>query len=122
MIFLDPRPFVEKLMPLVAMTGQSLPMDQLQRLKQVRSVAAAVGFDHGKMRETDFVAMPQVGAEEKLKRPLLGTAGADTFLYSASRVHWSDDLLAQSAPAAVGLAGIGPTIHRCDERSRDFAG
>ena len=106
MIFLDPRPFVEKLMPLVAMTGQSLPMDQLQRLKQVRSVAAAVGFDHGKMRETDFVAMPQVGAEQRLKRPLLGTAGVDTFLYSASRVHWSDNLLVPSAPAAVGLPAL----------------
>lgn len=106
MIFLEPRPFVEKLMPVIAMTGQSLPMDQLQRLKQVRSVAAAVGFDHGKMRETDFVAMPQVGAEEKLKRPLLGTAGTNTFLYSASRVHWSDNLLAPSAPAAVGLPAL----------------
>ncbi len=106
MIFLDPRPFVEKLMPLVAMTGQSLPMNQMQRLRQVRSVAASVGFDHGKMRETDFVAMPQVGAEEKLKRTLLGTAGADTFLYSASRVHWSDNLLAPSAPAAVGLPAL----------------
>lgn len=106
MIFLDPRPFVEKLMPLIAMTGQSLPMDQLQRLKQVRSVAAAVGFDHGKMRETDFVAMPHAGAEEKLKRHLLGTAGANTFLYSASRVHWSDNLLAPSAPTAVGLPAL----------------
>ena len=33
MIFLDPRPFVEKLMPLIAMTGQSLPMNQLQPTK-----------------------------------------------------------------------------------------
>ncbi|HEX5176227.1 MAG TPA: hypothetical protein VFV83_04315, partial [Chthoniobacteraceae bacterium] len=106
MIFLDPRPFAEKLMPLVAMTGQSLPIDQLQRLKQVRSVSAAVGFDRGKMRETDFVAMPQVGAEKQLKRPLLATAGANTFLYSASRIHWSDNLLAQSAPAAVGLPAL----------------
>lgn len=106
MIFLDPRPFVEKLMPLVAMTGQSLPMDQLQRLRQVQSVTAAVGFDHGKMRETDFVAMPQVSAEKKLKRPLLGAAGANTFLYSASRVHWSDNLLASSAPATVGLPAM----------------
>src|SRR4029077_7268229 len=42
----------------------------------------------------------------KLKRPLLGTAGAATFLYSASRVHWSDNLLAPSAPAAVGLPAL----------------
>ena len=81
-------------------------MNQLRRLKRVNSVAATVGFDHGKMRETDFVAMPQVGAEVKLKRPLLGTAGADTFLYSTSRVHWSDDLLVPSAPVAVGLPAL----------------
>ena len=97
-------------------------MDQLQRLKQVRSVAAVVGFDHGKMRETDFVAMPQVGAKEKLKRTLLGTAGAATFLYSASRRS-----LVRQPPRPVGsgcgrFAGIGPTIHRRDERPRDFAG
>ena len=106
MVFLDPRPFVEKLMPFVAMTGQSLPMDQLQRLRQVQSVAAAIGFENGKMRETDFVAMPQVSAEKKLQRPMLGAAGTNTFLYSDSRVHWSDNLLASSAPAAVGLPAL----------------
>jgi hypothetical protein len=106
MIFLDPRPFVEKLMPLVAMTGQSLATDQLQRLKQVQSLAATVGFDRGKMRETDFVAMPQVSPDKKLQRPLLGAAGTNAFLYSASRVHWSDNLLASSAPAAVGLPAL----------------
>lgn len=106
MLFLDPRPFVEKLMPLVALTGQSLAMDQLKRFNQVQSVAAAVGFDHGQMRETDFVAMPQVSAESKLEHPLLGTAGANTFLYSDSRVHWSDNLLAGSAPAAFGLPAL----------------
>ncbi|HEY3661534.1 MAG TPA: hypothetical protein VGL24_00095 [Chthoniobacterales bacterium] len=103
MVFFDPRPFVEKLLPFVAMTGQSLPLDQLKRLRQVESIAAAIGFDHGKMRETDFVAMPEVGAEKKLRRSMLATSGANTFLYSASRIHWSDNLLASSAPAAVGL-------------------
>ncbi|MEO8044370.1 MAG: hypothetical protein ABI674_05640, partial [Spartobacteria bacterium] len=106
MVFLDPRPFVEKLMPFVAMTGQSLPMDQLQRLRQVQSVAAAIGFENGKMRETDFVAMPAVSAEKKLQHPMLGSAGTNTFLYSDSRVHWTDNLLASSAPAAVGLPAL----------------
>ncbi len=106
MLFIDPRPFVEKLMPLVAMTGQSLPLDQLQRLRQVQSVATAIGFEHGKMRETDFVLMPQVSAEKKLQSPLLGAAGTNTFFYSDSRVHWSDKLLASSAPAAVGLPAL----------------
>ncbi len=106
MIFLHPRPFVEKLMPFVAMTGQSLPMEQLRRLRQVQSVAAALGFEQGKMRETDFVAMPQVSAGKKLQRPLLGAAGTNTFLYSNSRVHWSENLLASAAPAAVGLPAL----------------
>ena len=106
MIYLDPQPFIERLMPLVAMTGQSLAMAQLQRLKQVQKVAASVGFDHGKMRETDFVAMPQLGVEKKLERAVLGSAGTDTFFYSASRVHWSDNFLSSLAPAAVGLPAL----------------
>jgi len=66
-----------------------------------------VGFQQGKMRETDFVAMPAVGSEEKMKnRPLLAAAGLSTFLYSASRVHWSDSLLTPSQPAAVGLPAL----------------
>ncbi len=106
MVFVDPRPFVEKLLPFVAMTGQSLPMDQLQRLRQVQSVASAMGFENGKMRETDFVAMPQVSAGKKLQRPLLGAAGTNTFLYSNSRIRWSDNLLAPASPAAVGLPAL----------------
>ncbi|MEO8438835.1 MAG: hypothetical protein ABI540_01310 [Spartobacteria bacterium] len=106
MIYLDPRPFVQKLLPLIAMTGQSMPLHQLQRLQQVRGVAAAVGFEQGKMRETDFVAMPQMGPEQKLKRTALGIAGTNTFLYSAGRVRWSDDLLAPAAPATVGLPAL----------------
>ncbi|MEO5718520.1 MAG: hypothetical protein ABIR29_08115, partial [Chthoniobacterales bacterium] len=106
MVFLDPRPFVEKIMPLVAMTGQSLPLDQLQRLRQVQTLATAIGFEHGKMRETDFVAMPRATAGKKLQHSLLGAAGTNTFLYSNSRVHWSDNLLASSAPAAVGVPAL----------------
>lgn len=106
LLFVDPRPFVEKLLPIVAMTGQALPLEQLQRLKQVRTVAAAYGFDHGKMRETDFVAMPRVSADEKLERRALGAAGANTFFYSATRLHWPENMLAPSTPAAVGLPAV----------------
>jgi hypothetical protein len=103
LVFVDPRPFVEKLLPIVAMTGQSLPMGQLQRLKQVRTVAATFGFDHGKMRETDFVGMPRMSAEEKLERRMLGAAGVNTFFYSASRIHWPENMLSGSAPVPSGV-------------------
>ncbi len=105
-LFVDPRPFVEKLISIVAMTGQTLPMDQLQRLKEVRTVASALGFDQGKIRETDFVAMPRMSPEEKLERRSLGAAGANTFFYSASRLHWPQNILSPSAPAAVGLPAV----------------
>ncbi len=55
-------------------------------------MAAALGFDHGKMRETDFVAMPRVGTEDKLARPLLATAGAEhVSLFGVANVHWPDN-------------------------------
>ena len=79
MVFLDPQPFVEKLLPVIAMTGQSLPPNQLEAAEIVRSVAATLGFDHGKMRETDFVAMPRVGAEKKLARRSLDGAARTHF-------------------------------------------
>jgi hypothetical protein len=103
LLFIDPRPFVEKLIPLVAMTGQSLPMDQLDRLKLVRTVATTFGFDRGKMHETDFVAMPRMGAEEKLEGRLLGVAGTNTFFYSAARIPWPETMFSPTATGAVGL-------------------
>ena len=106
MLYVDPRPFVKKLVPLLAMTVPSLPLNQLERLRQVESVASAIGFDKGKMRETDYVAMPRVGAEKTLRRTLLGAAGTNTVLYSLSRVHWSDKALSSSAPATTGLPAL----------------
>jgi len=104
--FVDPQPFVQRLLPLIAMTGQSLPSGQVERLKSIRSVAAALGFEKGKMRETDFVAMPRIGAEKKLSRPLLAAAGVNTFFYSASRMYWPDNIFSASAPGATGLAAL----------------
>ena len=81
-------------------------MDQLNRLKLVRTVATTLGFDHGKMHETDFVAMPRMSAEEKLERRLLGGAGANTFFYSTACIRWSESMLAPSAPVPLGLPAV----------------
>jgi len=101
--YLDPRPFVEKLIPIVAMTGQALPMDQLNRLKAVRTVTTSLGFDHGKMHETDFVAMPLMGADKELERRLLGVADTNTFFYSVARISWPENMFSPTATGAVGL-------------------
>lgn len=88
MIFFNPQPFVDKLLPLISMTGQSIPARQLEVLKSIHSVTASFGLEHGKMRETDFVAMPRAGLTKEIARPLLGAAGTDTLFYSASLMHW----------------------------------
>ena len=120
LLFVDPRPFVEKLMPLILMAGQSLPAAQVERLKSVDRVAVALGFEHGVMRETDFVAMPRVGTETKLTRPLLATAGAETFFYSVSRMSWPDNVFSPATPVASGLSALIRAIQPRARLARDF--
>ena len=103
LLFLDPQPFLEKLLPLVTLTGQSLPVGQLRRLKSVRSVATALGFDGASMRETDFIAMPRAGSEKRLARPLFSTASTETIYYSVSRMQWPDQLF---SPPKTGNADL----------------
>lgn len=105
-VFVEPQPFVEKLMPLAAMTGQSFSSNQLRRLKQVRSVAGTIGFDQGKMRETAFVAVPRQSGTEKLARAAVASASTNTFLYSASLIHWADKWLPPPVASQAGLPAI----------------
>ena len=104
--YVDPRPFVEKLMPIVAMTGQTLPVDQMERLKAVRTVTTSFGFDRGKMHETDFVAMPLMGVEKNLERRMLGLAGANTFFYSVARISWPPKIFSPPGTGALGLPAV----------------
>ena len=109
MVFLNPQPFVEKLLPLITMAGQSIPPRQLEMLKSIRSVTGAIGFDRGKMRETDFVAMPRVGQAKKLARAVLGAAGTDTLFYSASQIQWPDQVV---SPASVMSGGFSTLLNQ----------
>lgn len=106
MIFLNPQPFVEKLLPLITMTGQSIPPHQLEVLKSIRSVTGAIGFDHGKMRETDFAAMPRVGQAKKLARSLLGAAGTDTLFYSTSQMQWPNEIVSPTSVISGGFSSL----------------
>lgn len=99
MFFVDPKPFLEKLLPVLAMAGQSAVAAQWQRLGEIRSVAGSLGFTGGKMHEVVFVAMPNRNAREKISRSSLATAGLDTFFYSDSLTRWPEQWpLAGSAP------------------------
>lgn len=89
MVYLAPQAFVARILPLASMAGQSAVTTQLQKLKEIRSMAGTFGFENGKMSEATFVAMPRRGAEEKISRPSLGAADANTFFYSDTLLHWS---------------------------------
>jgi hypothetical protein len=106
MVFLNPQPFVAKLLPLITMTGQTIPSRQLEALKSIRSVTAALGFAHGKMRETDFVSMPRVGQAKKLARSLLGAAGTDTLFYSSSLMQWPNEIFSPASAVGGGFSTI----------------
>ncbi len=99
MFFVDPQAFVQRLMPLLTMSGNPAVTDRLQQLKQIRCVSGTMAFDHGKMHENTYVGMPERHPGEKLKRPALATVGGNAFLYSASLASWPEAWrLSQSSP------------------------
>ncbi len=100
MFFLDPKPFLEKLLPVLAMAGQSPAGEQWQRLQQVRSVAGSLGFTAGKMHESLFVGMPRVAGDGKITRPSLAFASKETFFYSDALARWPEQWkMAGASPA-----------------------
>ncbi|HEV8422046.1 MAG TPA: hypothetical protein VGQ40_01785 [Chthoniobacterales bacterium] len=103
LLYVDPQPFAQKLSLLLAMAEQPLATAELERLKSVRSFATTFGFQHGKMREVDFLEMPRAESKEKLTQPLLKAATTDTFLYAVSELHWPPNFLAPSTGPAQGL-------------------
>jgi hypothetical protein len=86
-----------------------LPANQLQRLRTVRSIATAFAFDHGKMRETDFVGMPRIFPDKNLNRTLLAAAETDTFFYSTAQFQWPGQI---SSPQETGFNAIDILIRQ----------
>ncbi|HEY2801490.1 MAG TPA: hypothetical protein VGI85_12900 [Chthoniobacterales bacterium] len=103
MFFFQPQPLLEKLRPVIALTGQTFASAQLAKLNKIQSVAGAVGFDGGKMRESIFTVMPRSGPEEKLAQSALPSAGTDTFFYSDALTAWPGDWKLAPAGAQTSL-------------------
>lgn len=74
-----------------ARLATSLPQDgnseRLSLLRQVRSIAAATAFDHGKIRDVLFVARPKATESGDLSRSSLALATGQSFLYLASSLN-----------------------------------
>lgn len=81
-LYLQPKSFAQKLAALRAQSGRALPPGQETLLERVQSFSHAMVFENGKLRDVDFVAMPQL-VNAKLTRELLATASTDTLFYLA---------------------------------------
>jgi hypothetical protein len=103
LVYLQPKAVGERLASLRAALGQQLSSDRRTLLDQIRSVCGTVRFEHGKMHDVFFAAMPRQ-AEAKLTRSaeVLGTA--DTFFYFATVLN-PRNLGALNQAAAIGPIG-----------------
>jgi hypothetical protein len=102
LLYVQPKSFIDKLTPFVAMAGRDAVADQMAALRRIDSFCGAFAFDGGKMRDVSFVAMPQATAGGKLSRDSAGLGTNNTFLYSALLLGLANQQqLAQGNPPAV---------------------
>lgn len=99
--------------------------NELSALRQVKSVAAAMLFQEGKMRDVLFVVMPKPEGNGELTRESIALATTESFLYFASVLHLSPQLDLAQKPGAMGsrwpallgqlaAAGTASNITRAD--------
>ena len=78
----------------------TLSGENLDKVRQIRSAAAATRFENGKIRDVFFVAMPKGGDAVELTRASLSIATKESFLYVASFLDLANQLSGTSAPPA----------------------
>lgn len=93
----------------LARLAAKLPADgsarQFEKLYQVRNVAAATQFEHGKIHEVIFATTPKADAQGDLTRGSLSLTTAETFFYLVAFLNVSKpDAPAAAAPPATGFA------------------
>lgn len=104
--YLQPKVFADKLAWLRAADGRSISPDQRTTLEQMRSICGASRFDHGKISDTLFVAMPRL-QDAKLTRSSLALGTKETFLYLTTLLNLGQkvDALSQAAGGNALAAG-----------------
>src|SRR5207302_10851935 len=74
LVYLQPKAFVEKLDALRATFSQQISADKPTLIEQIRSMCGTIRFEHGKMHDVFFAAMPrQTDAKLTRSAEALGT-------------------------------------------------
>ena len=89
---------------LAAAPPPDVPAQPLQRLRNIRNVAAATRFENGKIRDVVFVTMPKTAEAGELTRSSLPLTTAETFLYITGMLGIPAELPADdpSSPSPLG--------------------
>ena len=123
MFYLQPRQFAQKLATLRSQNGRSLP-DQQTMLERIQSFSHAMVFQGTKIKDVDFVAMPQL-VDATLTRETLSIASTDTFLYIASLLNLQQQIdwiqqTTTNAPATPALQQINSALAAAGVSSEDW--
>jgi hypothetical protein len=108
LLYLQPKSFAKKLAALRAQSGRALPAGQETLIERVQSFSHTMVFENGKLRDVDFVAMPQL-VNAKLTRELLSTASTDTLFYLALILNLRQQLDAGTAQNSL-FSSAGVTL------------
>ena len=103
--YLQPKIFAEKLAALRSSLGRNISPNERTMVEHMRCVCAATRFDNGKIHDVIFVAMPKFEEDTTLTRDSLALGTKDTFLYLASLLNFSKQLLFLDPTAGSGVFG-----------------
>lgn len=85
----------------------AMSQEQVARVRQIRSIAAASAFEDGRFRDVLFVAMPKMEESGELTRKALSLGTKDSFLYMATMVALGQPMsLPDAASPAVGMPAM----------------
>jgi hypothetical protein len=94
-VFLRPNRLVEALVAFSATQGESIRLEQLAPIAQMRSLGLTAGFEGGETVERMvFFGGPKFPGGA-LSNPALAFAPANTLIYGSSRLHLTDETLEQ---------------------------
>jgi len=87
--FLQPRPLLERFLPLASASGADLDPGQIEELRKTEVIAAATSFEGLNLRDTIFIGQPADSKPpEALKQPLRAYASAATVFLLSTAVDW----------------------------------
>jgi hypothetical protein len=86
LVYVQPKIFAEKLAALRAALGHQISTDRSTLIEQIGSVCGTLRFEHGKMHDLFFAAMPR-RTDAKLSRSAETLGTTDTFFYLATLLN-----------------------------------